>query len=81
MFRKNDQHLQMPMFSGVDSLPEKQLKRLEASWAGVFYRELFVRIDEEVFAVLYSDVPSRPNIPVNVLMGLEILKGNCSEIS
>jgi hypothetical protein len=74
MFRKNDQHLQMTMFSGVDSLPEKQLKRLEASWAGVFYREFFVRIDEEVFAVLYSAAPSRPNIPVNVLAGLETLK-------
>jgi len=45
MFRKNDQHLQLPLFSSIDSLPEKQLKRLEASWAGTFYREFFVRVD------------------------------------
>jgi len=29
---------------------------------------------EETFSVLYSDLPSRPNVPVNVLVGLEALK-------
>ena len=74
MFVANDRHFQMPMFSSIDSLPKKILKRLEASWAGTFYEQVFVRIDESHFAVLYSDEPSRPNIPVNVLVGLEILK-------
>jgi hypothetical protein len=64
----------MSMFGSINSLPEKVLKRLEASWAGTFYRQVFVRMDEDRFAVLYSDAPSRPNTPVNVLMGLEILK-------
>jgi hypothetical protein len=62
------------MFSSISSLPEKILKRLEASWAGTFYEQVFVRIDEDRFAVLYSDEASRPNTPVNVLVGLEILK-------
>lgn len=74
MFKKNDHHLQYPLFSSIDYLPKKQLKRLEESWAGTFYHEFFVRIDEETFAVLYSDEPSRPNIPVNVQFGLEMLK-------
>jgi len=74
MFVPNDQHFQVPMFSSISSLPEKILERLESSWAGTFYREIFVRIDEKVFAVLYSDEPSRPNTPINVLVGLEILK-------
>jgi hypothetical protein len=74
MFVANDRHLQMPMFSSIDSLPEKILKRLEASWAVTFYNQVFVRIDESRFAVLYADEPSRPNIPVNILVGLEILK-------
>jgi len=74
MFVANDRHLQMPMFSSIDSLPEKILKRLEVSWAVTFYDHIFVRIDESRFAVLYADEPSRPNIPVNVLVGLEILK-------
>jgi hypothetical protein len=74
MFVANDRHLQMPMFGSIHSLPEKIRKRLEASWAGTFYHHVFVRIDEDRFAVLYSDEPSRPNTPVNVLVGLEILK-------
>ncbi|MCJ7737728.1 MAG: transposase, partial [Anaerolineae bacterium] len=74
MFRKNSQHFQVPMFGTIDSLPVKQQERLEGSWAGDFYREYFMRMDEEPFAVLYSDEPSRPNIAVNVLVGLETLK-------
>jgi hypothetical protein len=62
------------MFGSFNSLPKKIRKRLEASWAGTFYDQVFVRIDESRFAVLYADEPSRPNIPVNVLVGLEILK-------
>ena len=74
MFRKNTRHLQPALISAASELPEKQLKRLKRSWAETFYREFFSRIDEELFAVLYSDVPSRPNVPVNVLIGLEVLK-------
>lgn len=74
MFRKNDQHLQKPLLSGLNELPEKLKEQLEQSWAGTFYEEIFVRIDEEIYAPLYKDEPSRPNIPVNVLVGLEILK-------
>jgi hypothetical protein len=74
MFRKNEEHLQKPMFSSINELPEKLQKRLEESWAGSFYNEFFVRIDEESLAVLYSNAASRPNIPINVLVGLETLK-------
>jgi hypothetical protein len=74
MFKKNRRHLQIPLTSHVDELPEKLRKRLEASWAGVFYREFFCRLNETPFAVLYADCPSRPNEPVNVLVGLEYLK-------
>ena len=38
MFRKNQGHFQLPLTSHVDELPEKLRKRLEKSWAGVFYR-------------------------------------------
>jgi hypothetical protein len=74
MFRKNDQHRQTFMFSSINSLPKKLLGRLEASWAGTFYREIFVRTDEKLFAILFSDKASRPNTPINVLVGLIILK-------
>jgi len=74
MFKKNYQHMQIPLTSHVDELPEKLRKRLENSWGGVFYREFFTRLDEGTFEVLYANCPSRPNIPVNVLVGLEYLK-------
>ena len=74
MFRKNQKHQQLEMFSTVQSLRDDQQKLLDGSWAGVFYRELFCRLDERPFAVLYSDEASRPNVPVNVLLGLDILK-------
>ena len=74
MFKENYHHLQIPLTSNVDELPEKLRKRLENSWAGVFYREIYIRIDESPFAELYADCPSRPNVAVNVLVGLEFLK-------
>ena len=74
MFKNNQGHMQLAWISNVNDLPEKQRQRLEESWAGVFYREFFCRIEESVFAVLYSDLPSRPNVPVNVLVGLDALK-------
>lgn len=74
MFRRNEEHRQSAMFSSIYEVPDKQLKRLEESWAGIFYEEFFTRVEEKLFGLLYSNEPSRPNIPVNVLMGLETLK-------
>jgi len=74
MFKKNSKHQQPALISAASDLPEKQRKRLEDSWAATFYHEFFRRIDESAFAVLYSEVGSRPNVPVNVLVGLEALK-------
>ncbi|MEA3345048.1 MAG: hypothetical protein U9Q78_02180 [Chloroflexota bacterium] len=74
MFRANDGHLQMPLFSSLSTLPKKLLQWLKDSWADTFYREMFVRIPEKIFAVLYSDKASRSNTPVNVLVGLGTLK-------
>lgn len=74
MFRKNQRHLQPALISNVQQLPERQRERLERSWAGVFFHEVFCRLNEEPFAVLYADLPSRPNVPVNLLVGLECLK-------
>jgi hypothetical protein len=74
MFRENEAHLQFGLFDTLERLPEKVRQRLEASWADTFYREVFCRIDESPFAVLYSDRPSRPNAPTNILVAAEILK-------
>jgi hypothetical protein len=70
----NDRHKQPALISTVNDLPEKHREILTKSWAHTFYHEFFCLINEEAFSVLYSDIPSRPNIPVNVLLGLEVLK-------
>ena len=74
MFRTNKRQQQPALFSNVNDLPEKRRQRLEQSWAGTFRREFFSRLKEEAFAVLYAEVPSRPNVPVNVLVSLDTLK-------
>jgi hypothetical protein len=74
MFRKSQEHLQLPIFGTVNSLPQAQRTLLDESWAGIFYREFFCRLDEQPFAVLFADEPSRPNVPVNRLIGFEVLK-------
>ena len=52
----------------------REIKFLKESWAWVFAEHIFPAIDEEPFAVLYSDNPSRPNTPVNILVGAHIIK-------
>jgi hypothetical protein len=74
MFRANDKHKQQRMFTAVDQLPETAKKHLEKSWAQVFYHEYFCKLDETVFSILYSEKKSRPNTPINILVGFETLK-------
>jgi hypothetical protein len=74
MFKTNESHLQSDMFGATNQLSVQSQRRLEESWSGAFYRDFFCRIEESVFADLYSDQPSRPNVPVNLLIGFEVLK-------
>jgi hypothetical protein len=74
MFKSNPRKVQPYLISNVNDLPDKQRIRLEKSWSGVFFREFYSRIDEQAFAVLYADIPSRPNAPINELVSLEFLK-------
>jgi hypothetical protein len=43
-------------------------------WGWGLLSWFFRQIDETSFVVLYAEVDSRPNIAVNVLVGLEVLK-------
>jgi hypothetical protein len=74
MFRKNKRTQQPLLMTDLAQLPARSRKVLEKSWAATFRQEVFQRIDESPFAVLYDDHPSRPNEPVNVFVALDILK-------
>jgi hypothetical protein len=74
MYKANKRHLQPMLISNINDLPEKKRKRLANSWADDFFHYFYSRINEEAFAVLYVDYPSRPNVPINWLVSLETLK-------
>jgi Transposase domain (DUF772)/Transposase DDE domain len=75
VFRPNETHRQQDIF-GIESQIRPELrKRLRESKEHAFYERVFCRIPEEHFADLYKDTPaSRPNTPVNVLVGAMILQ-------
>ena len=62
------------LFSEKNMMPENLRKRYDKTWAKGFYEDVFCRIDENIFEVMYSKKISRPNIPVNIYVSLEILK-------
>jgi len=74
MFRENHRHQQTSFFNTVDQLPCGVRKMMDRSWSPVFREMIFKKIDERRYAVLYSEVESRPNFPVNIWVGLEIVK-------
>ena len=74
MWKTNEAHRQKQLFSFLGMLPKDMRKRIEKSIFPLFYEEVFCKIDEDLFAPLYSEKASRPNCPVNILVGLEILK-------
>ncbi len=74
MFRKNKKHQQSSLFDSLFLLPPKLRREMVDSWAHTFNKVVFVRIPEEPYADLYSEEDSRPNAPVNVLIGAEMLK-------
>jgi len=74
MFRQNQKHMQVTLFGTVHQMPVGVTKMMDKSWAPAFRRLIFEKIDERRYAELYSTVESRPNFPVNIWVGLEIIK-------
>ena len=74
MFKENDDHKQLKMFGFEDQFDKYRKRMLENGWPALFYENVFSKIDEDTFSNMYSDKPSRPNFPINILISLEILK-------
>lgn len=72
-FRENTNQ-QLSISDSFSGLTAREQKALENSWAKIFADEIFPDIDEKRFSVLYSDKASRPNAPVNVIVGALIIK-------
>lgn len=71
---KENCYEQITLTDSFTGLTSREQKALENSWAKIFADEIFPAIDEKRFSVLYSDKASRPNTPVNVIVGASIIK-------
>lgn len=66
---------QISLFDSLGFLSKRKQQILDKSWAKPFSDHIFSNIDEMMFAPLYSEKRnSRPNAPVNVIVGALILK-------
>jgi len=77
MFRTNPNGGQVNFMDPYFYYSDTIKAMLHRSWAPYFRQQIFDNIDEERFAVLYSSKASRPNTPVNILVGLLFLKELC----
>ncbi len=74
MFKPNEGHEQSQMFAPEDQMHPRLKKMLEKNWSDIFYEKIFRNINEDIFKSLYSDKFGRGNFPVNILVGLEMIK-------
>ena len=72
-FVSNDTQ-QMSLADSTFHLTNRERKFHEKSRAKTFADKIFPAIDDDLFSVLYSEKASRPNTPVNVIVGALILK-------
>jgi hypothetical protein len=81
MFRANNNHHQQTLLDTTQWMNPKIRENLEKSWAPIFYKYVFCKIDEEPFAVLYGTT-GKPNFPINILLSLEYIKhmNECSDL-
>lgn len=74
MFIESEKVRQINIDDPYHSFPKYVREALHNSWAEFFFEHIFRNIDESRFFVLYSKNYSRPNAPVNLLVGLLFLK-------
>ena len=65
---------QINMFSEYYNLSPRYRRDLQKGWPGVFRVLIMPNIDESPYSALYSELPGRPNTPVNWTLGALILK-------
>jgi len=74
MFRKNTTHTQSNIFGFTNIVSPQMAKELHESEEQKFYELIFCNIKEEDFACLYSEIDSRPNVPVNCMVSAILLQ-------
>lgn len=66
---------QISLDDSTFGITNRERRILKKGWSEAFSKHIFPMINEDRFAVLFSDNPAtRPNTPVNVIIGMFILK-------
>ena len=77
MFKKSNSNQQVDLFTGTSSvLQGKFLKKYNEpnAWHNLFRSQVYARIDESSYSVLFDEVMGAPNAPVSLLVSMMILK-------
>ncbi len=74
MFKSSVGHLEGDLFSFENDLSSFQQNDISFTKSSSFYENIFCKIVEEDFSVLYSDKYSRPNSPINSMVSSLILR-------
>lgn len=77
MFRKNSKIKQLGLFTNSSNLLQGKsldIFKDKDMWHNTFREQTFNRIDESIFSGLYDKSEGAPNYPINILIGMMILK-------
>lgn len=77
MFQKNQDAKQLDLLNNIFSqLNGKSLDQYTDAgmWHNVFRNNVLSKIDENIFSVLFDEKNGAPNYPVNILIGMMVLK-------
>lgn len=77
MYRKSEKDKQLNMFSAPSELLKSTSLNFyenDDSWHNMFRKQVLMRIDEDIFSVLFSSSKGAPNAPIRILIGMMILK-------
>lgn len=62
------------LFTATTLLPDEKMRRLERTWAWAFRTKALPLIDEGAFSHLYHKNNGRPNLAIQTLIGLLVIK-------
>lgn len=77
MYRKSGKDKQLNMFSAPSELLKSSSLNFyenDDSWHNMFRKQVLMRIDEDIFSVLFSSSKGAPNASIRILVGMMILK-------
>lgn len=77
MFRKTNKAPQLDLLVGVPSILNEGSRKQyddENHWHNQFHKQVYLRIDEVIFKVLFNETTGAPNSSISLLVGMMIIK-------